>query len=213
MAGIALGRQIVLERQSLPVPARFDSTRIIPVEPDEVWDAIAIRIRISTLKAQLATATGVRGIGLAKELRRDDERLGLLLERIGLDNQQFEDRMNDTPPVVNAVKIATLGLDEKPGFASLESPDDLVVSVRGRGFNFMSSLLVRGDYTNAAGEARTMSLNQTRESVDLEFLEYSALAPLSHFDVAVGSVVTLIMVSTMRSGRRIERAFERFTVA
>jgi len=212
MAGLALGRQIIVGRLSLPAPARFDSSRIIPVEPDEVWDAIAIYVRISTLKSQLQTAQGIRGVGLADELRRNEERLARLLDRIGLDDQQFETRMNDTAPVVTDVKMARFEVDEKPRFASIDNQDDLVVSVRGRGFNFMSSLFVRVDYTNAIGEARTIAMTRSRESVDVEFLEFTALAPLNSFGVAVGSVVTLIMVSTMRSGRRIERAFQRFTV-
>lgn len=212
MARPALGRQIVLERRAFPVPPRFDTSRIIPVEPDEIWDAIAIRVRINEIKKQLQVATGVRAVGLAQELRIDQERLGVLLERIGLDDQDFETRMNDTPPIVTAVKVAPLEVDEDPNYASLDNPDDLVVSVRGRGFNFMSSLFVRVDYTNAAGEARTLAMQRTRQSVDLEFLEFSALLPLNETPAAVGSVVTFIMVSTMRSGRAVERAFERFTV-
>ena len=208
----ALGREIVLSRRSLPLSPSFDSTRIIPIEPDELWDAIDIRVRMSAVKSLLGNASGVRAVGLASELRRDEGLLGALLERIGLDGSTFESRMNDTPPVVTAVKVAPLALEESPLYASIDNPNDLVVSIRGRGFNFVSEFFVRVDYTNTAGEPRTIPMVRSNESVDFEFLEFTALAPLSDFDVEIGSVVTFISVVKMRSGRQMERAFERFTV-
>lgn len=212
MGRLALGRESVMRRLSLPFVPRQQSMRIIPPEPDELWDAIALQIRNNDLRQRIESANQVRGVGLLQELRRNEGRLAVLLERMEIDGDSFNSRLLDTPAVVLGTKLSRLTQSESVDAFSLSNPNDLVVSVQGRGFPFMAEFWVRAEYTTSAGSVRAFPMRLTAQSPDLTALEFSAGAPLSSFNAAAGSVVTLIMVFELRSRRFVTRAFERFTV-
>jgi hypothetical protein len=212
MARLALGREAVALRAALPSGVRFGSDRVIPLEPDELWDAIDLQIRNQALLGRMEQASRVVAVGLQVELRKNRERLGLLLDRMTLDEQTFDTLLLDIPAIVQGVKLATLNTDEADDAMSIENSDDFVVSVKGRGFSFMTAYWVRADYTNAAGDVRSFPMQLTAFGSDLTMLEFSAGAPLSSFQVVEGSTVTLTMVLDLQSDRSVVRAFERFIV-
>jgi len=201
-----------MRRLSLPFTPRPETLRVIPPEPDELWDAIAIQIRNADLQARIKVASQIRAVGLLQELRRNQQRLATILERLDLEGNSIDDRALDTPAVVLATKLAPLNVSEKTDAMSLSNPDDLVVSIQGRGFPFMAEFWVRGEYTTEGGAVRAFPMQLTSQTSDLSSLEFSAGCPLSSFRAAVGSVVALVMVFELRSGRFVTRAFERFTV-
>lgn len=212
MGRLALGREAAIYRAALPPVGQAESRRVIPLEPDELWDAIALQIRNNELLQRLEEASLPRAVGIRNELRRNRQRLGLLLERMNLESSTFDQVVVDTPAIVEGVKLARMDLEEAADAMALSNPDDLVVSIQGRGFPFMDGFWMRADYVDAAGGLRMIPMTQTAQSSDLTTLEYSAGAPLSAFQLAVGSTVTLTMVCDMKSGRSVVRAFERFTV-
>lgn len=201
-----------MRRSSLPFVPRPETLRVIPPEPDELWDAIVLQRRNAELLRSIKAAGQIRAIGQLQELRRNQQRLATLLERLDLEGNTLDALILDTPAVVLAAKLAPLHVAEPADAMALSSPSDLVVSVQGRGFPFMAEFWVRGEYTTEAGAARAFPMQLTSQTSDLSALEFSAGCPLSSFRAAVGSTVVLVMVFELRSGRFVTRAFERFTV-
>jgi hypothetical protein len=212
MGRLALGREPAMVRAALPYGTRAETDRVIPIEPDELWGAVALRVRNSQLLDRIGLASRPRAAGLRVELRRNQARLGVLLERMSIESQDFDALVLDTPLIVLGVKLAKLQAEEPADAMALSNPADFVVSVQSRGYPYMDAVWVRADYSTADGSLRAFPLALTAQTSDLVGLEYSAGAPLSTFNVAVGSVVTLTMVIKLKSGRTVVRAFERVTV-
>jgi hypothetical protein len=214
MPNIALGREVVLQRRTLPQPAREATQRNIPPEPDDLWDAIAIQARLTALIERMkGPITSTVAIGLMRERQKDEELLSVLLERLELDEATFEDRLQITPAVVYAIKLARLEEEEALDARKASFADDFVISIYGRGFQFMDSLVMSGEYTNAAGEARSFPMTRAGELADMTGIEFTAGARPSDLGFTVDAVVTLIATMTLPNGTEIRRAVERIVLA
>lgn len=213
MPTLALGRDIVMQRRALPRPARTSTLRNIPPEPDDLWDAIAVQSRIKGLTHRLRSAQDHgAAIGLLREKRRDEELLGVLLERIQVDRATFDSRLKDIPAVVYAVKLAPLELAEESDARKASYADDFTVSIYGRGFPFMASIALAGEFTNAAGAARSFPMTRAGELTDMVGIEFTAGQRPAEIGFSKDGVVTLVATMKLQNGVTVRRAIERFVV-
>lgn len=162
--------------------------------------------------AALLTATSPRFEGLVAERSRIRDRLGVLLDRIGLSGRLFADMSRDVSPSVLAVSLGLLGDEEPPLARSASNPDALVVSLKGRGFGRETSRSLRMDFVNASGSMRSEVLQETRRTTDMQFVEWTARAPLSTLGAAAGAPVALVADFVLASGRRSSRCVDRFVL-
>lgn len=200
-------------RRALPKPARNSTLRNIPPEPDDLWDAIAVQARIAELLARLkVTLDPSLAIGLLREKRRDEELLGRLLEKGGLDPTTFRDRLASTPAVVYAVKLAQLDAEEAVDARKATYGDDFEVSIYGRGFAFMHGLELSGEYTTATGTARVFPMTRAGELSDVTGIQFTAGLRPADIGFVKDGVVTLITRFTLMDETVTRRAVERFVV-
>lgn len=214
MPKLALGRDAVLLRRELPKPARETTSRNIPPEPDDLWDAIAVQARITALNKRMqGPIEQSLAVGLLREQRKDSEILARLLERLEIDELAFEDRLNSTPAAVYAIKLAALGEDEPVNARSASFGDDFVASIYGRGFQFMESIVLSGEFTNQDGQPRSFPMSRAGELQDVTGIQFTSGLRPSDLGFTAGGVVTLVATLTLRDQTVVRRAVERFVVA
>lgn len=179
--------------------------REIPPEPDSLWEAVRVSARNDELHINLKSASPARAAGIVQEIRANEERFSLLLERTGFSGDEVRAASYDTAPSIISVKFARL--EEAESEPSLDSR--LVASVRGRGVFMAEAFSARIDF-ECASSFRSAPMIVSRRSEDWEFVEMSSRRTLSDLGMKAGGQACLCVVMKLKSGREVVRAVKRF---
>lgn len=210
MSNLAEGRKAVIARVSGAPSPRVSSLRLMPAEPDLLWDLLSLDARFSALRASLETAPHTKAIGIAEEMRSNRERAAILRDQVGLSEDASMQLGNDTAPVTYAVAFSPMDGDGGDAPHPLADGGSFVIAMRGHGYSFAASIAGRLEIV-AGDRLLTAKVQMSRHTSDWEYIEFSDYRSLSEMGAIPGSSATMLLDFTLKSGRKVSRAVKRFT--